>query len=536
MTKTDINNKIKLNKEKIIIIIIFVVAIFSRLYLWPNTINDINCDEAMTALNAKAISEKGKDMYGTSMPVYFEAWLTGGQSALLTYFIAICIKIFGFSIFSIRLPMIIVSIISLFVFYKLIDIVFNNKKITLISLFILAINPWHIMQSVWSLDCNLFPHFMLMSVYLLVKGSKEKKNGLIYISMLFFGITTYTYGISLYVIPIFLIIYMLIALAKREITWKCVIFSAFIVIFVSLPLIIMTILNLLKNGEVNIGLVTIQKFDYFTRTNDMLLFSDNIWKQIVINLKSLLVILIFNQDGLIWNSIKGIGTIYLGSLIFAIIGIIYIIKEKNYGKIGKNAILIWLLCALMIGVFINSVNINRINIIWYPIIILIGFGIYKCYELCNFNKIFIITIIISYIIWFTIFNIGFYTNKTEEIKNSTTWSKGLQEAVTYAESTDKQIIIDNDIMKENKNVIFILYLFDYDFKHHGFIPKEIFLDSLFDYNKLNLFSNNKNIKFNKCNSAINKDCIYITYKSYSDLEIYKQNKVNNFNMFCTISN
>jgi len=47
--------KIKENNKKIIIILIFIIAIVARIYLWPNAIDDINCDEAMTAINAKDI-------------------------------------------------------------------------------------------------------------------------------------------------------------------------------------------------------------------------------------------------------------------------------------------------------------------------------------------------------------------------------------------------------------------------------------------------------------------------------------------------
>ena len=92
------------NKEtikKVIILLIFAIAIIIRIIKWPLIMEEINCDEAMTAINAKAISETGCDMYGTSFPVYFEAWLVGGQSALLTYLMSTSIKIFGFSIMSI---------------------------------------------------------------------------------------------------------------------------------------------------------------------------------------------------------------------------------------------------------------------------------------------------------------------------------------------------------------------------------------------------------------------------------------------------
>ena len=189
------------NKEtikKVIVLLIFAIAIIIRIIKWPLIMEEINCDEAMTAINAKAISETGCDMYGTSFPVYFEAWLVGGQSALLTYLMSTSIKIFGFSIMSIRLPLLIISIISIFIFDKLVKIIFeDNYKIRVIMLLILALNPWHIMQSSWALDCNLFPHFMLYAIYFLIKGVKQNKKYL-YISIVLFGITLYTYGIALY--------------------------------------------------------------------------------------------------------------------------------------------------------------------------------------------------------------------------------------------------------------------------------------------------------------------------------------------------
>lgn len=56
------------NKEtikKVIVLLIFAIAIIIRIIKWPLIMEEINCDEAMTAINAKAISETGCDMYGT---------------------------------------------------------------------------------------------------------------------------------------------------------------------------------------------------------------------------------------------------------------------------------------------------------------------------------------------------------------------------------------------------------------------------------------------------------------------------------------
>ena len=131
----------------IIVVMIILLAIGIRVWNWPNVINDINCDEALTAINAKSIAEKGTDIYGTSYPVYFEGWLISGQSAFATYVIALSIKLFGLSFFSIRLPILLATIASLITMFLFANEIFKNKKIALIVLLLLTINPWDILQS-----------------------------------------------------------------------------------------------------------------------------------------------------------------------------------------------------------------------------------------------------------------------------------------------------------------------------------------------------------------------------------------------------
>ena len=75
----------------------------------------MNSDEAMTAVNAKSLADTGLDNNGIRNPVYLLGW--GGQSVVLVYLMALCIKIFGYSIFAIRLPMLLISLIAIFVFY-----------------------------------------------------------------------------------------------------------------------------------------------------------------------------------------------------------------------------------------------------------------------------------------------------------------------------------------------------------------------------------------------------------------------------------
>lgn len=462
--------------RKLIILSIFVIAIIIRTVKWPLIVEEINCDEAMTAINAKIISETGCDMYGTSMPVYFEAWLTGGQSALLTYLMSISIKILGFSIMSIRLPSLIISIISIFIFDKLVKIIFtDNYKIRVIMLLVLALNPWHIMQSSWALDCNLFPHFMLYAIYFLIKGIKQNKKYL-YISTIFFGITLYTYGIALYATPIFLVISYLYLLKNKKIKIFDAIISVLIFITVSCPIILMSIINLLGLHTVKIGSITIQKFEYFRRTEDMLLFSKDFLKTLINNISTTAKLILINEDGLSWNAIHGVGTIYIGSIIFVIIALIEIIsskKQKNDN--GISIIIIWFITSIIIGILINNVNINRLNIIWYPTIFLVGYGIYTILKKSKFNKFLVGTILVIYFIYFGIFIEKFYNT---DYNKCYTWSNGLINTVRQAQKiSNKEVIyLQDSIIDNDRNRIFLMYETIKDYAKYNFINREVLLE------------------------------------------------------------
>ena len=284
---------------------------------------ELNVDEAMTALNAKTIAETGKDLTGVSFPVYLEAWGFAGQSVMLAYIMAFFIKIFGFSLFSIRLPMLLISLVSLFIFYDFAKRIFKSKKVALVALAFLAISPWHILQSKWSIDCNMFPHFALISIYFLYRGITDKKIFL-YLSMVFFGLTMYTYGIAIYFVPFFLLISAIYLFINKKVTLKDLIICILIYFVTFTPLLIMYIINFFKiNESINLGIFTIKYFPNSTRTDDMLLFSNNIIFQLLQNIKTLFTVIFRQYDYLEWNATNIFGTTYHISIIFILIGIVY---------------------------------------------------------------------------------------------------------------------------------------------------------------------------------------------------------------------
>ena len=146
----------------ILFIVLVIIILILKIINWPTTLQEMNCDEAMTAIDAKELAETGRDHNGIQNPVYLLGW--GGQSVILVYLMALCIKIFGYSTFAIRLPMLVVSIVAIFVFYDLVKRMTKNKTIAKIGLIAVLIMPWQMLQSLWALDCNMFPHFLLFAM------------------------------------------------------------------------------------------------------------------------------------------------------------------------------------------------------------------------------------------------------------------------------------------------------------------------------------------------------------------------------------
>ena len=440
----------------------------------------------MLAVNAKSIADTGKDINGISYPVYLLGF--GGQSVLLLYLIVFCIKIFGYSLFAIRLPLLIISIVSLVVFYDLIRRISKNNTITLIGLGLLAISPWHILQGMWALDCNILPHILLIAVYLLYIGILKKSRWTLYLSMVFFALTLYSYGIAIYFTPILLLALAIYLRRKKKISIPDLIICIVIFSVLAMPIILMFAINILKtNQSIYLGNITIPYYESLSRTDDMLFFSPNILVQLFINIGFTVLMILGEFDGCVWNSSLVFGTAYHITLVLVIVAIIIKIKNKashiHFGlsdvfssttdsvqetvdgntnlqdNFPRFLILSWLCTSIFTGIVINQTNINRLNTIWYPLIMLATFALYyfynyfKVFETNNKNgskksKIYAISIISIFMILFTSYLIYFNCYYANKVDMSICFSRGMYQALEYTNTLPIDSVkvdnLDND--------------------------------------------------------------------------------------------
>lgn len=156
----------------------------------------------MAAVEALCLADNGTDQYGTSWPTYFEAWGYSQMSTLYSYLLIPFVKIFGLSKFTLRFPMLLMGLLTLPLMWDVARRI-GGRGFALTALFLLALNPWHMVMSRWALEANMLPHVVLLAAELLLIGTRRRWT--LYLSMVVFGLAPYAYGLAAVSVPCILL-------------------------------------------------------------------------------------------------------------------------------------------------------------------------------------------------------------------------------------------------------------------------------------------------------------------------------------------
>lgn len=452
LTKTIIEGKkqnkniIKDCKWEIILTIVLIIGSLVRIVAIDRFPNALNVDEASSGYDAFSLFRYGKDRGGNSYPVYLYAW-GSGQSVLYSYIMIPFIMLGGLSVYTMRLPMALIGIAALYIFYYLLKNIFDNKKLATIGTIFLAICPWHIMKSRWGMECNIFPEIVMLAVLLLVLGLKNKKTWLQILSFVILGLSSYSYGTSYLFLPVFVLILLAYLIKKKEFSIKKSALMLAIIFVVCIPMILYVIINTFNLNPISIGKISIPRLLVNRYDSVSSVFSGNILGSCAKNIVTLAKILLLQSDGLEWNAIPQFGAFYLISNVFFIIGLFTCLDKCKSNKYNQ-IINIWALASVILAVFCDG-NINRLNIIMLPIAYYISVGIYEV--ITRFPKI-AVYIGIMYIVLFGAF-MNSYLNK--DYNKYFTFTSGMEEVVDYCNNLNAETIYCEYSFKEP----FIYFLF-----------------------------------------------------------------------------
>ncbi len=411
---------------------IFLFAIVVRCIGFGSVPEGVNQDEAMGAMDGWALAQYGTDRFGTRLPVHFGAWQVSQMSVLLSYCMIPFIRLFGFHILSIRLPMLLISCAGVALVYLVGKELFE-EKLALAVMALTAINPWHFMQSRWALDCNLFPHVFLMGFYLLLRGLRQRRY--LYLSMVFFGLTFYCYGIAVYSVLPFLVVYGAWCLWKRQLKFREILLCGLVFGMVALPEILVMAINLFHWDTIETPLFTMSRFPESTRGNDIL-FLNFSFAQLGKNIWATVKTCLLQLPDHLFNTLPLFGPLYHISIPFLAAGTVMytrrLFREQDRARQTK-LLALWgfLVMGLWVGLITSDVNVNRINIIFYPLLFFCGFGLQAACRRCP--GLLPVTAV-AYALCFLLFLGNYFTSFREEIK--TYFNVNFLEAVREADGMD----------------------------------------------------------------------------------------------------
>jgi 4-amino-4-deoxy-L-arabinose transferase-like glycosyltransferase len=161
----------------VVLITAILLAVITRFYKLGEAPMGLYLDEAGQGYSAYSILLTGKDEFGKSFPVVFRSF-TDFKTPVYIYILVPLIPIFGLTKFAVRFPSFFFSILTLPFLYLLIKRISPQKyalPLSLMTSFLLAISPWHILFGRTNFECNVALFFFISGVYFFYKGLEKPK-------------------------------------------------------------------------------------------------------------------------------------------------------------------------------------------------------------------------------------------------------------------------------------------------------------------------------------------------------------------------
>jgi len=344
-------------KQKIGLLLlgIFLLVGFSlRYYRLDEVPQGLNWDEAANGYNAYSLLKTGKDEFGKPWPIITESF-GEYKSGLGSIMLIPTVKKFGLSIYATRLPTVIFGCLLILVSFYLALQVFNKTIPASLVAGLIAVSPWAIHTSRFSLEWYLGFPLMVLGLSLLIGSQKHNWKMLIAATLLSSSLYFYS-NIKLF-LPLMLLAYIVIYRKSLKKQLKLIITSFTLGLLILLPLF-------KEMGQTD-WLARARKVSIVTNDNLLLQLNEGLYRH---NVSNLPLIRLFNNKPLFFGKefiqrylqhfsidflfigkdatprleIEKVGKLYLISLPFLIWGLTEAIKRR---KPVDKFLLAWLALA-----------------------------------------------------------------------------------------------------------------------------------------------------------------------------------------------
>lgn len=426
-----------------ILVGIFLCALLIRLVNLSEFPVGFQIDEASLGYNSYSLLMTGRSESGDFLPLYVDTF--GDYNPIGYDYLAIpSIAIFGLNEFSTRLPAAIFGSISIFSIYYLSYVLFKNKKISVLSAFLIAVSPWHIGLSRGSAE-TLVALFFVITGFAFVFSffNKYKKSSLI-IGVIFLIVSFLMYPAPRIFVPTMflavLVYYFNVWYLKKKYVVSLIL--GFLILIITLFVLIFSVpggtsrfqqTSIFNFPETRLVLEEQIREDGVNGTNNILTRG---YHNKIINFSLTFVSnymeyfngsYLFIKGGLpLLFTVPGMGLVYIVELPFILMGIYVLIKSKDK---NSKIPLIWLVIAPIVAAVTvdDTPNVRRSLLMVPAIEIIASVGIisfFNYFRNRNFkvNTINIKHIIIGIVVLFFIGNIMYFLHQYfVHAKHHRTW-------------------------------------------------------------------------------------------------------------------
>lgn len=341
--------------------LVFALGCFLRFYHLTRLPDGLNQDEASIGYEAFSLAFYGVDRYGNPFPVYPITWGSGGGSPLLIYLTALSFKLFGVSIFVLRGTVAFFGCLTLPLFYLLVKEAksslsglqssptglpssptglqssptgLQSSPVGLLGMLLLAIAPWHILLTRWTLDYGLIPFTFGLAILVLMKAARKKSTGLYVLASALAALNMYSYGSANIVIPAFLLLCVFFLMRGKILSIRQLFLCMLMFLLVCAPLFLFYFINVCKLPEIITPFFSVERFRSDHTASVFLSFSDLFLRgEGIKNSKELLLYLSVGvENGEYYTYMPGYWTFYVFTFPITLIGFVVSLKRMRKGR------------------------------------------------------------------------------------------------------------------------------------------------------------------------------------------------------------
>ena len=427
----------KIGEERLVELLFaafLIMGIAARVWRLGQVPDGMNQDEAFAAYEAYSLLRTGLDTSGYPFPVYLTAW-GSGMNALESYLMIPFIALFGLEAWAVRMPQMIVGVLSLIAAYDVLKRT-AGRWAGLCGMFLMAVCPWHIMLSRWALESNLAPGFLLFGLCFFLRGMEDHRFFLL--SALMYGLSLYCYAAIWPFVPLALLLQAGFALRCGQLRFRgrdglWIGLSVLTLFLLALPLMLFLLVNWGVLHEIRLPFLSIPRL-LVMRSGE---FSPSGFRK---NAAHVLDILLQQRDGLIWNTPKGFGLFYYGTLPFFFVGVcrafwelFMVLRDGKPRTLGLLAIPLF--TALFQCLCLANANVNRMNNLWPMVVLLAAVGMWTLCARPGHHAL--LAPLVLYAALFIRFETYYFNNYVQESQ----WAffYGLEDAVDIAVAREGEI-------------------------------------------------------------------------------------------------